>query len=541
MISESVRQNKISFSNKLADDDVIFDYQIERITCKDDILSNINEIKEFEKIVNDEIEKIDAEIDRLTNKSDIFDYTLACTSGIICGLIDSFFVGKLDIEKFTKESHEQVNRFIEKYARHNGYEGDDGLKGAISFLEKKFPVNQDNIWKGKGYTSTRLHHLDDIAHHPTIGGLFFYILVEIIGIAFFVDKNGEWHSEKVDIDKKDLFWFISSAIISGVLGWFVYQAKNKKFGEEGKKLPKPLYKLILTLSQSPIIIDILYHAHKWFGHLVSDMGGSKNTPDGGMGIPGIFLSLLKEISSIPPINKTKLPKLISDWYSKDKFNLRSEVSISKSGLDTSKQILTKQTIPILLNELIVRLFYFVKHLIEEKKDKEWSEVDWKKVIPFNNRTIARMISVSSGTLSAVDILDSAIRSTIENGANLDNPKLYIDFVLQINIVGIGRFSFALGNDIKMGIDRDDAIQERMYLRNKLALFNMAEIHYCQANVWQTAEETQQAMEQLYATAKNCIKKDAELYSKMFNNWSKIVDNIPLSPKDKVELINILEY
>ncbi len=37
----------------------------------------------------------------------------------------------------------------------------------------------------------------------------------------------------------------------------------------------------------------------WAMHLVSDMAGSSSNPGKGTGIPGVVLSLLKELSSLP--------------------------------------------------------------------------------------------------------------------------------------------------------------------------------------------------------------------------------------------------
>ena len=124
------------------------------------------------------------------------------------------------------------------------------------------------------------------------------------------------------------------------------------------------------MAASPAVIEVLLIAHNWFGHLVSDMGGSKNTAGGGMGIPGLFLSLLKELASIPPLNMTPLSEVVSDFYSKDKFDMRTELAIVEH--------LGKQAIPVILNEAIVRTFYFVRRLITEKQKCEKS--------PLNKRT-----------------------------------------------------------------------------------------------------------------------------------------------------------
>ena len=91
------------------------------------------------------------------------------------------------------------------------------------------------------------------------------------------------------------------------------------------------------------------------------MGGSKNTPGEGMGIPGLFLSLLKEISSIPGVNKTALPKLVNDWYKNDKFDMRKETACINVATQTFNNI-AKQMLPVLINEILVRGFYFVRRI-----------------------------------------------------------------------------------------------------------------------------------------------------------------------------------
>lgn len=166
-------------------------------------------------------------------------------------------------------------------------------------MEGKFPVDQDNVWKGLGISSTKLHHLEDIAHHPTILGLVASIAVCFFRTAIFVDDEGKWHFVLLETGKKEIVKRWTPVVISGVLRWLVYLAESKYKETNSKELPKPIHRLIVALSYSPAVIEILKVVDNWFGHLVSDMGGSKNTAGGGMGIPGVFVSVLKEISSLP--------------------------------------------------------------------------------------------------------------------------------------------------------------------------------------------------------------------------------------------------
>lgn len=404
------------------------------------INSEMVEVEDELNDINDNLRELEGQAGRYTNEADLFDCTMAVASGLLCGFMDSFFVGEFDFAELKADSNKQVNKFIEFYARKRGYKGEKGLAGAICFLEKKFPVEQDNVWKGLGISSTRLHHLEDFAHHPTILGLVSSIAVTFFRIAEF-DRNGQFRMVLLETGKKDLAKIWAPIVISGVLRWLVYLAESKYTQKTSKELPKPIHKLIVALSYSPAIIEVLKVADNWFGHFVSDMGGSKGTSGGGMGIPGIFISFLKEASSLPFLNNTQLPKYVSDLYSKDKWDFRSETAIMNYA--------GKQVVPVILNELLVRIFYFIRRLIlEYRKTDSWQNVDWSNVVPWRNRTITRMMTVASGTFVAIDATDAAIRAAAKSGGE---PSLFFgDMVLRINFVGIGRFAVAIGADTYMG-------------------------------------------------------------------------------------------
>lgn len=452
----------------------------------------IDSIERDQSLIDDKIENVNSEIERMTNDADSVDYIVSACSGVIAGLVDSFFVGEWNLD--IASAHKKVNNFIMDYAKRKGYKG-DRLNGAINFLENKFPVAQDNIWKGKGISSAKLHHLEDIAHHPTLAGLIASIIVTFFRTAFFVGKDGEWHAAFVPATEKEgslamaLVKAWSPIVISGILRWLVYVAESKYVEKEGHDIPKPIRKIIIALSYSPAIIEIIKISANWFGHLVSDMGGSKNTPGGGTGVAGVFVALLKELSSIWPLNKTNLPQFASDLYSKKGIDMRHEIA--------ALEMIGKQTIPIIVNESIVRTFYFVRHLLIEKENKEWSAVNWSKVVPWGNRTIVRMITISSGVFCAFDVTDAAIRSAIKNGGNIYNPKLYTDFVLRLNFVGIGRFCLAVGADIGMGVKRSKVIQERQHVMNQWLMLQNAKIYSYQAGMWKEAAVAETAIEELH--------------------------------------------
>lgn len=482
------------------------------------------------------IEKLNHDIYNLTNHADKWDYIVAVSSGIITGLVDSFIIGKFTFvsEEGKPDAYKQTNEFIEKYAKLRGYKG-DGLNGAISFLEKKFPVDQDNLFSGKHYSSTKLHHLEDLAHHPTPLGLLSAVIVKFIRVATFVNKDGKWTFDIADTNPKQLAKIWLPIILSAFLSWLVNIAETKYSEKSQKETPKPIKAILGLMAKAPAIIEVLKVADNWFGHLVSDMGGSKNTPGKGQGIPGLMVSLLKELSSLPFLKDTGLPAAVSDMYSKEKINFRTENDFVN---------LKRQAVPVLINEGIVRIFYFVRHLAIEKGEKEnWKDVNWHNVIPFGNRTVVRMMTISTGTMTTIDIADAAIRSSIENGANVYNPKLYIDFVMRINIVGIGRLFLSVGEDVYMGHSRKYKILEKLNLQNKVLMLHDAKIFYLQQGSWEEAKNTMSEIAKLEEVAALSMviymKKTEELYE----NWN-VVENsdfFDLSQNDPEFKNKMLDY
>lgn len=513
----------IKYREQLANDDFCVEFAIEPYELTSSlseeqrkIFDAIKSIEAEQNYIDTRIDELNLEIDRLTNHADNADYMLSVGVGVLSALIDSFFVGEFDFANAKTNSHRQINNFIMKYAKMNGYK-ENRLDGAIAFLEKRFPVLQDNIWKGGGIgVGTKNHHLADLAHHPTPLGLLASVIVQFFRLGLFVNKDGEWKITFVSTDAKDLFKIWSPIVISGVLLWLINVAESKYKDEIDRKIPKPIQKIIKLLAASPAIISILKAVINWAGHLVSDMGGSKNTAGGGMGIPGLFVSLLHELSSLPLLKETDLPRYVNDLYTKEKFDLRSEFAVIKE--------LGRQSIPVLLGDMLVRTFYFVRHIIlEYNKNNNFKDINWNNVVPLNNRTIARMIMIESGVFTALDLADAAIRSGIKNGPP-NNPLFWKDVILHVNFVGIGKFAIAVGTDICMGINREKAVKERLILINKQLTLQNAKVFYLQENMWLEAKNTYEAFVSLSDTANRTSEFLNEQYDFLIKNCKDFKEN-----------------
>ena len=408
-----------------------------------DIQNSIDLRTQNEEIttLNNDILAINQKLEQFQINADRLDYAFSVASGLLCGVIDSLFVGELSVtKKDIGLAHEKANRLIEGYAKKHGYEDKGkGLKGAVEFLEKKYPVAQDNVWSGKNLgISAKNHHLADMAHHPTVAGLLSAIAVQFFRTGVFVDKDGAWHLIPVKTEKKDILENWIPLVISGVILWLINLSENAEREKDNSEIPEYVWKLARLLATAPAAVQVLKCVDNWIGHLMSDLAGSKQTAGKGMGIPGVFLSFMYEIAALPLVNQSGLTKHLDSLYEKQKLNLRKEIPIYEH--------LAKQTIPVVLNEILVRTFYCIRHLVEEIKEHDrLQDVDWKVIVPVNNRTIDRMITVANLTFSAADTADAAIRAAVESGGNW---VLFAgNCAVRINYVGLAKSAFAVVKEV----------------------------------------------------------------------------------------------
>lgn len=453
------------------------------------------------------IVELNKEIERLTNHADGLDYTIAVSSGVITGLIDVFWVGEFNFERGKKWSDEKINNFVIKIAKNRGYKGDN-LEGSISFLEKEYPLASDSNTPDFG--GGLQHHLRDFAHHPSIFGLFFSLLTQFTGKAYGTNTVGSF---------------------------MIIDVKNKTF--IGKDFPQ----------------KILFGTVFWFFHMVSDIAGSSSYPGTGTGLPGPLLSFAKLLSALPFFkNKETGSNALSLWVSKlfngtllaerdssgkiikesvNRFDFRAELGVIYE--------LGRQAVPVIINECIVRGFYFIRRFIDEIKTnnvkslKELNRINWKNTLPFKNRTIARMLTISTGTFTLIDLGDAAIRGAVKSGGNLG--LFAKEFILRVNFIGVGRFVLAVGVDVSMGIKREKRRNERIAIMSQQLHLMNVKIFYFQANMWKAAETTYQSIEEV----KQIMEKTAlfavetwEENRKSINNIGKSVEGVK---KYNPEVIN----
>lgn len=366
--------------------------------------ATINTEYDLDRIIFD----LDSQIELLSSQADNLDYLVSVASGVLCSMLDILWVGEFSLERGRGIASDKIDGFVTKTAKMLGCKNDD-LESAVKFLEKKFPIPSDGNTPDFG--GGLQHHLRDFAHHPTIVGLMFSLLTQFTYKSYGTDTSGSF--KIVDVPE------VSRAFI-------------------GDDVPS----------------KILFGTITWFFHLVSDVAGSSSSvgKSGGTGIPGPMLALAKELSVLPifknmNVSENSLSVFLSKLFNGTllakhdengtiiketvlKFDLRGELGV---GVE-----LGRQAVPVVANDCIVRTFYFIRRLAMEIRSNEiqsvsdLNQINWDNVKPLNNPTIARMLTISTGVFTTIDVGEAVI-----------TQKYWVS----INYVGVGRFAMAIGEDV----------------------------------------------------------------------------------------------
>ena len=232
-------------------------------------------------------------IENLTLNCDKNDYILSASSGVLCGIIDIFLVGKPGESPLGDITDEWfANRTID-FAKLCGYQGEkNALSSAVSYLEQKFKIPYDQSVGGGVFRelinlTPSNHHFKSLGHNPTLLGLFFSILNQFTNTSDFISDG-----ELISLNNSD-----------------------GKFELKGNNIPGKLFCGIAN----------------WIGHLISDMSGSSSSRGRGMGIPSPIWSWSNDVIAI----KRKLNISASEF---DKSVNELALKLFKKGYDSRGRV-----------------------------------------------------------------------------------------------------------------------------------------------------------------------------------------------------------
>lgn len=311
----------------------------------------------------------------INDKCDRYDYLISVFSGVVSGFVDVFFVGTPGESVLGNFTDSQTDKLVKKFARSVGWNPRDGkeesIKSAIGFLEKKFYVNYDQPHReavgGAFDMAAKNHHFKSLSHCPDIVGLFFSILDQFQGKSSFIADGS---LIRIDTETQSLY---GSNLISKLFSGF----------------------------------------YNWLGHIMSDIAGSSGgrgnlSQNRGSGVPIPFMELFQfcDFGQFGK-NRQTLAEIMVGVFQKG-YDLRFGIAMS---------------IPVVLNELLIRALWVIKKRFFEKRE-------WKESIPTEKHSDLRMmLIVGYATFCVIDGTDAFIRS----GGNI------VLFILRLNIIGWFRF------------------------------------------------------------------------------------------------------
>ena len=371
-----------------------FEYSIE---------SSLDEANRELEALDYKIEETEDSIKALTPECDKLDYALAVSSGAICGVIDIFLVGKPNESPLCNITDKWFGEMTERFAKFCGWngEGKDSLRSAIGFLEKKFKIPYDQPHAGEALKetlklSTFNHHFKSLAHNPTLCGLFFSILDQFTNTSHFV-SGGE----------------------------LIIMDYDGEFELEGNSIPSKFFCAFVN----------------WIGHIISDNSGSSGSTGRGMGIPSPLWTWMNDVTAIKAkmgIKRTEFEKDFNDFACK----------LYENGYDARFQ--AAQSIPVFINEMLVRLMYSIRRIIKYYSDTPRENRSfvglWRSCEPFANVTVKRMLTVAHGTFCLIDVGEAVGQGFAKGGGYFN----VMEFAMRLNLPGLGRFGISLAGEANRG-------------------------------------------------------------------------------------------
>lgn len=330
---------------------------------------------------------------------DKYDYLIAIFSGVVTGFIDSFFVGMPGSSKLGDWTDKQTDQLVIKFSKvvwhADNKSGNlkmkkepESIASAIGYLERRFKVNYDARYASDLELGEHIlcmtpkdHHLKSLGHSPDFIGLFFSLLDQFTGKASFISA-GE---------------IIRVKPIEG----------SNKFELQGGNFIAKLFSGVCN----------------WLGHIMSDIAGSSGTRGHNLNSRGAGVSIpffeMFQLCNWGNFNVNGNQKNLAELMTK----------VFESGYDI--RFGAAMAIPVVLNELSIRLLWAIKKRFYHKSD-------WKQCIPVESQPeLRRMLLVGHSTLCVIDGVDAGIRS----GGNI------LSFALHLNMVAWTRLLHAVFKEI----------------------------------------------------------------------------------------------
>ena len=440
-----------------------------------------------EVAINDQLSRVNEELDRYTCKANMFDYALAVASGAMAGAIDVLYVG--DTSLFWQKDFNATSAFSSgMWGEAAGYSNsrdshfDPKLASLNELLRRALEFAQERGLL-TDVSKDINHRLALMSRQPTPQGLAASILIQMLRLATQVvvvaNRDGQPMAAYLDQTKHLL---IPAAIV-GFLNWLKavsrQQPMRQELGEteEGSK-SRALVELALAVSRSKTFTSLVEGANAWFDKRMRETLQLSRKPKKGYDVAAVLLSLLRYVGNIPNVGSSDCLVAVG----------RCEKLLGDSGNPYTLRGLTKQAVPALLNEVIVRTGYLVTHLTGAfSNDGSDQAINWVDAIPVGNRTVDRMMTIASMALMAVDTKDAAGRASVEAAAAATEIVAYgviyaQRFVARFNYVAAGRAVISVAREMSDEAREAQLLHEKRVLSEARAVLTVERLEEFKAQL-----------------------------------------------------------
>ncbi len=413
--------------------DVTYSYRI----VDQKLLTHGTEMFEGVEAAYDDLEEFEFE-EHVSEDHKLY-YLLAATSGIACAStqgVVGMMVGASSkaLKSFKGIEEKELPKILQTLNVFGGNEKtvSDLIRKVLKKTDTWSDFVLDELMAGK------LEELEGVEISASYLGLLASLAEQFYGakvVIRFSEKKG-FYLKFVSRKKKSGTNYIGKGIqeklFFGIINWMVGSAMNlgtksvDDLVENG--LPRKLAEMICDLAKCPQI-EAMKEAYK-----------NDNTK-----VAEWMLDLLKSRNIT--------------------FSLRSELQLTSD--------VVKQVLPVCFNEIFTRCTYMVLRFIEESKRmsfEEMKENSFAGILPTtkDNRLLIRMLTISSGVFVSTDLVRAAILAQFKGGS-------FASFVENINIVGVGRFGFAVAVDAEYIVQDLKKLFEKKVKSEKMARDDSLEV------------------------------------------------------------------
>ena len=174
-------------------------------------------------------------------------------------------------------------------------------------------------------------------------------------------------------------------------------------------------------------------------------------------------------------------------------------------------------------------------LLKDKKVSSFKDIKYdmvKECLPFKNRTVTRMLTISLGVMNAADLFYAAITS----------KGSYLNFFMKINVPGIATFFINLGKDISYSFKERKLEWEKINNTNEKLKLLGVKTYLVNKNNLIELEHTEECYQSLVKVVEYSMNRAREEYKEIGKNMNSISNSInDIDDVFRKEMLDALDW